>query len=276
MTDSLRSYVRWEGELRTGRPLGTIVRAELRRIRTNSWAILAAGGGLAWALASTIQLYQFRDAGDAVHAMAGFTAMLDQLRWFILATAAVLGTPALLEDARLGALELYLSRPLTRWTHLLGKALAVTVVCLAIYAIAIAAYTLAAYALFDEQPDGWTYAPLTGFLYGALWSMLASGAALAVSCLTRNARAAAAGFFGGAVALHLATADVLPRLTDNDAVSILSPFKAHEAIQSWLFQGIEPLAFPPWWGLTEILALAAVAWIIVALRHPRLPGADDA
>lgn len=276
MTESVRGYQHWDGTLRSGRPIGTIMQAELRRLRTNSWAILTAGGGLAWALASTIQLYQFRDAGDAVHDIAGFTAMLDQLRWFILATAAVLGTPALLEDARLGALELYLSRPLTRWDHVLGKALAVLLVCIGIYGVSIALYTIAAYALFDQQPAGWAWAPATGFLYGALWSILAAGAALAVSCLTRNARAAAAGFFGGAVAIHIASADVLPRLTDNEAVSILSPFSAHAAIQPWLFQGIDAGAFPPWWGLTEILALAVVAWAIVALRHPRLPGVEDA
>ena len=276
MTQTKRGYEHWDGQLRQGAVLGTIVRADLRRLPNNPWAIVAAGGGLAWALASTIQLYQFRAAGDATHDIAGFTAMLDQLRWFVLATAAVIGTPALLEDARLGALELYLSRPMTRWDHLLGKAMAVVAVCFSMYALAIAAYTLAAYGLFDEHPAGWTWAPLTGLAYGALWALLAAGVALAVSCLSRNARAAAAGFFGGAVALHVATADVLPRLTDNEAVAILSPFKAHEAIQSWLFEGIEPLAFPPWWGLAEVLAIAAVAWAIVALRHPRLPGVDDA
>lgn len=276
MTEARQGYTHWEGTRRAGRPIGTVIQAELRRIPRNTWAILAAGGGLAWALASTIELYQFRNSGDAVHDIAGFTAMLDQLRWFILATAAVLGIPALREDARLGALELYLSRPMTRWDHVLAKASAVLVVCIGMYALAIAGYTLAAYVFFQEHPVGWALAPLSGLLYGLLWSLMAVGAALAVSCLARNSRAASAGFFGAIVALHIASANVLPRLTDNEAVSILSPFKAHEAIQSWLFKGVEASVFPAWWGLVEILALAIAAWIIVASRHPRLPGADDA
>ncbi|MHB1260199.1 MAG: ABC transporter permease [Thermoplasmatota archaeon] len=275
MTEGTAAYQRWPGALSTGSRVFAVAGDEVRRLRTNNWGFLAVGAGLAWGVASAVELYQVRDAGDP-HTLEYFLAMLDQLLWFVLAAAAVVGAPSILEDARRGALELYLSRPVTRWEYLAGKALALLGLCMAIFAGSILIYTVAAYGLFDEQPKGWTWAPVAGLAYGALWSLLAVGAALGISCMARNGRAAAILLFGGAVVLHVTAANVLPQLTETAWLSIFSPFNAMAGVTPWLWPSAEfSSEFPPWWGLTEVLALAAVGWALVAWRHPRVRGEDS-
>lgn len=178
----------------------------------------------------------------------------------------------LLEDARRGALELYLSRPVTRLHHLAGKALALLALCLTMFVVPILLYTLGTYVFFDEQPDGWTTAPWAALPYALLWSVAVSGLALGVSCLARNGRAAALLLIGGAVALHVIAATLLPNLTEATWPTILSPFSAMQAIQPWLWPSVEAGEFPAWWGLAEVLALAALGWGLVARFHPRLRG----
>lgn len=274
MTEGAAAYQRWPGTLSTKSRVFAVAGDEMRRLRTNNWGFLAVGAGLGWGIASAVELYQFRDAG-VPHALEGFLAMLDQLLWFVLAAAAVVGAPTILEDARRGALELYLSRPVTRWEYLAGKALALLALCMTIFAGSILIYTIAAYGFFDEQPKGWTWAPVAGLAYGALWSLLAVGAALGISCVARNGRAAAILLFGGAVVLHVTAANVLPQLTEADWLSIFSPFNAMAGVRPWLWQSADYTSeFPPWWGLTEVLALAASGWALVAWRHPRVKGED--
>lgn len=268
----VEGYVPWPGQLTRTSRIGIVAWDELRRLRTNTWGVLAVGAGLAWGLASIIELYQLRDAGNPAHAISGFLAMLDQLRWFVLAAVAVVGASALLEDARLGALELYLSRPLTRGDHLAGKALALVVICLGMFALPILAYTVTSYAFFDEHPNGWMWAPLSGLAYGLLWSLMVAGLALGVSCVARSGRTAALLLFGGAVVVHVTAVNVLPQLTESSWLAIFSPFNAMEATQPWLWDVPAKGDFPPWWGLAEILALAATGWALVAWRHPRLRG----
>lgn len=272
MTEAPRGYTRWEGKPVDSSRIGIIAGDELRRVRTNTWSFLAAGAGIAWGIASTIELYQVKQAGDATHDVQGFLAMLGQLQWFVLVAAALIGTPMLLEDARRGALELYLSRPVTRFQHLAGKATALLALCMTMFVVPIAMYVLGAYVFFDEQPDGWTAAPWISLGYAFVWSVMASGLALGVSCLARNGRAAALVLIGGAVVLHVTATTLLPNLTEATWPTILSPFNAMQATQTWIWSEAETGDFPAWWGLAEVLGLAALGWLLVAWFHPRLRG----
>jgi ABC-type transport system involved in multi-copper enzyme maturation permease subunit len=276
VTEGTAAYVRWNGTLATGTRLWAVAGDELRRLRTNSWGFFVVAAGLTWGIASAVQLYQFRNAGDA-HNLDAFVAMMNQLLWFVLAAAAVIGAPSILDDARRGALELYMARPLTRWEYLGGKAVALLGLCMSMFAGSILIYTVAAYGFFDQQPDGWTWAPLAGLAFGALWSLLAVGAALGISCVARSGRAAAILLFGGAVVAHVTAGTVLPQLTESSWLSIFSPFNAMAGLTPWLWPNATLVAsdFPPWWGLTEILVLAAVGWALVAWRHPRVRGEDS-
>ncbi len=272
MTEAPRGYTEWVGTPSTSAPIGVIAADELRRVRNNVWTFLAVGAGVAWGVASTIELYQIKQAGAATHDLQGFLDMLGQLQWFTLVAAAIIGAPMLLEDARRGALELYLSRPVTRLQHLAGKALALTWLCLMVFLLPILLYAAGAYIFFDDQPEGWTAAPWVALPYVVLWSVAVCGLALGVSCLARSGRAASLLLIGGAVTLHIIATTLLPNLTESTWPAILSPFNAMQAIQPWLWPSIQADDFPAWWGLAEMLALAVVGWGLVARFHPRLRG----
>lgn len=271
LAEAVRGYQRWRGKASGGSRILTIMAEELARARRSSWTSLVALAGLAWGAASTIELYQFRNSG-APHAIDGFTAMLDQLRWFVLALAAVVGAPSLLEDHRRGALDLYLSRPLTRWDYLAGKALAVLALCFGVFVASIGAYTAASYVFYGTHPKGWAVAPLWALLYTFLWAFMVAGLALGVSAVARSGRAASILLFGSAVVLHVTATTILPQLTGTSWLGIFSPFQAHEAVKPWFWPDLPHGSFPPWWGLTEILALAVLGWGLVLWKHPRLRG----
>lgn len=272
MSEAPRGYQRWTGTLSPKSRVVVIAGDEVRRVAVNTWSLLAVGAGLAWGLASAIELYQIKQAGEATHDIAGFLDMLGQLQWFVVVAAALVGTPMLLEDARRGALELYLSRSVTRFQHVAGKAVALVALTALMFVVPILLYTLGAYVFFDQQPARWTTAPWAGVAYGLLWALFASGLALGMSCLARNSRAAALALIGALVVLHVTATNLLPGLTEATWPRILSPFNAMQAVQPWLWRQAPPGDFPAWWGLTEILALTALGWGLVWRHHPRLRG----
>lgn len=272
MTEGSRGYTAWVGTPSNSSPIAIIAADELRRVRASTWTFVAVAAGVGWGLASTIELFQLKQRGDVTHDLQGFLDMLGQLQWFALVAAAVIGAPMLLEDARRGALELYLSRPVNRLQHLAGKAIALFAVSLTIFAIPILLYTVGTYVFFDQQPAGWAAAPWTALPYALLWSVTVCGLALGVSCLARSGRAAALLLIGGAVTLHVIATSLLPDLTEATWPAILSPFNAMQSTQAWLWPSVSAGEFPAWWGLLEVLALAAVGWGLVARFHPRLRG----
>ena len=274
LAEAVRGYQRWQGQVSTKSRILTVAIDELARARRSTWTSLVALSGLAWGMASTVELYQFRNSGSP-HTIDSFAAMLDQLRWFVLGLAAVVGAPALLEDHRRGALELYLSRPLTKWDYLAGKALAVLALCFGVFVISIGAYTAASYVFYSSHPGGWLMAPLLGLLYAFVWVFMVAGLALGISCVAQGGRAASIIIFGSAVVLHVTATTILPQLTGTSWLGIFSPFQAHEAIKAWFWNSLPHGAFPPWWGLTEILAIAALGWGLVVWKHPRLRGEDQ-
>ena len=124
MPEGVRSYPRFDGALRARPAFGVIAMQEARRARLNLWSQYAFILIVAYTVVYLGTLYQASQrSGDLVHTMDNFLGFVNLLPWGALAVASVMTGPALLEDARHGALELYLSRAVTRADYLAGLSL---------------------------------------------------------------------------------------------------------------------------------------------------------
>ncbi len=278
MPEGVTPYPRWGGALATGERWSVVAAEELQRAFRNTWSFLAILAGLAWGLASVIEVAQLKETGITVHDPAGYVDMLQQLRLFALAVAVVVGAPTLLEDARRGALELYLTRNLTSRGYIMGKAAAVMGLTTLTMLGPVILYYIATLMFYDQHPDNWhATAVAYGALYSIAWCAMVTGLALGLSCISRSTRAAILILLGGFVGLHILVNDLLAALTNNEQLAVVSPFSAFDAMAPWLFKdAIEAPAFPALWGAVAWVALTVLGWTLVALRRPRVRGEEVA
>lgn len=272
MTTPVTGYPRWDGALSKTPRFWSIAAQEVRNALRDQWARTALIVGFGYALIVLATLYSVVQTRPSAHSREYFLDFLGLLRWAALAVAAVMAGPALLEDDRKGALELYLSRSVTRPQYLAGKLLAVLgLTFVTIFGPALL-YWGGTWLLADEHPAGWGWAPLGAAGYAAIWAIVVSGLGLGLSCVVRSSRAATLLLFGGLVVIHLVLANLLEFITRSETLQVMSPLNMLQAQQTWLFQMDAPFEFPWWWGLVGLGALAALGWTLVALRHPRLKG----
>lgn len=281
MPEGVLPYPRWEGTLTPKSRIPVVVGNELRIALRNYWSLAALALGIAWGFASIIEFYNAAETATGAHSYAGFLAMHEQLLWFALGVAAALGGPALLEDARLGAPDLYLARSVTRGEYLAGKVLALVGLTTAVIFIPALVFWASSYVFYDARPEGWALAIFSSLAFALLWGIVVSGLALGFSSVARSASGAALLLFGGfAVLAYLVDPPALVQrvatitaLTEDARWAILSPFAAMEAQQGWLFPVDAPHGFPYWWGLAYLGVLTLIGWGLLAWRHPRTRGA---
>jgi ABC-type transport system involved in multi-copper enzyme maturation permease subunit len=273
MPEGVHPYPRWNGTLLRRQPFGAMVGEVVRDAFQQRWSLLILLAAVAWGASSIIEVLQFRQEGFTEHRIEWYLSMLDQLRWFAVAAAAAIGAPAILDDARSGALELYFTRGVSPTVYVLAKAVAVTLLTTAVIVVPAIVYYGAVYALFDEHPAGWDTALAGGVAYGLLWGLVLSGLALGISAATRTARASVLLLLGVFAGLEVFVARLLGGLTGDARLQVLSPFKAFDQLQTWLF-AVEPEhAFPAWWGLVAVGALLVFGWALLAWRRPQVRGA---
>ncbi|MFA5862576.1 MAG: ABC transporter permease subunit [Candidatus Thermoplasmatota archaeon] len=274
MPDALTGYPRWQGEISKSPRFLTIARHEIRRATDDQWGRTAIYVAIGYAIISVGTLYAAR-SNPAATSMDAFLTYLALVRWTALGIAAVMVGPALLEDAQHGALELYLSRALNRRDYLLGKTLAVFGLTLVLTWIPALFYIGGSYLVVDKHPALWAWAPLGSLGYAAIWAFVVSGIGLGLSCVVRSARAATLILFGGIAILDIILTKLLEGITRDTKVDVISPLGDLQQQVVWLFPGSKaPYAFPWWWGLIALGAIAALGWGLVALRHPRLKGVE--
>jgi ABC-type transport system involved in multi-copper enzyme maturation permease subunit len=274
MPEGVLSYPRWRGELREGPAVFVVAGEEIRRAWNSTWTrtglILVAAYTVMY-LGSLFTAKQAR--GDAVHSMDNFLFFLHNIRWGALFLAAMMGGPALLEDRRRGALELYLSRAVTKADYLGGKILAVFgISTLAMVGPALLYFALS-FALFEQQPDNWLQAPLGGIVYGLMWGAMVGGLALGISCVARGSLGAALVLLGSFLIVEVVVSLLLAGITNSPLIRIASPFAAMTQQSSWLFGHPGGFAFPEWWGIALWGLLTVLGWALVAWKHPRMAGA---
>lgn len=274
MAEPVSGYPPWKGELSRTPRLITIAIEETRRTWNNQWARAAVTLAFAYAVISLGSLYTLKSR-PGVHSMDALVDFMGFLRWAGLGLAAVAAGPALLDDAQRGALELYLSRAVTRFDYLAGKILAVLGMTFAALAGPGLIYWLGSFLVFDDHPDlwGWAWAGILG--YALVWALVVTGVGLGLSCVARSSRAATLILFGAFAGLEILFGRILESITKSGEVQVMSPMgdMAQQAV--WLFPGTDaPHAFPWWWGLLALGALLLVGWGLVWWRHPRLKGVE--
>jgi ABC-type transport system involved in multi-copper enzyme maturation permease subunit len=274
MPEGVKPYPRWDGPLNTAPLILTVAGNEVRRAFVNFWSRLALVFIAAYTIMYLGQLYTLDQEGQNVHTMDNFVDFLNNLRWGVLVIAAVVGGPALLDDVRRGALELYLSRAVNHTEYLIGKIVALF--ALSVFGLFVPAviYALAALLFFKENPAGWSGAIPGAFLYSLILGTMISGLALGLSSISKSSRAATLLLIGSFAVLDLVVSNLLEAITDDPNLQILSPFAAFQQQSEWIFRGIDSGAeFPLFWGVIEIVGLTIVGWALLAWKHPRVRGA---
>lgn len=274
MPNAVTGYPRWQGEYSKSPRFLTIAWHEVRRAIDDQWGRTALYVAIGYAVLSVGLLFASRTNPNAA-SYDTLLAFIGIVRWAALGIAAVMVGPALLEDAQRGALELYLSRALDRRDYLLGKTLAVFGLTLAVTWLPALFFIGGSYIVVDTHPAGWGWTPLGTLGYAAIWAFVIAGVGLGLSCVVRSARAATLLLFGGLAILDIILTKLLEAITRDTQVDIISPLGDLQQQAVWLFPGAKaPYAFPWWWGLIVLAALAALGWGLVAVRHPRLKGVE--
>lgn len=276
MPEGVGAYPKWQGEL-SGPPTWIIICGqELRRAWDNAWARAAITLAAAYAVVWLGQLWTASNTSDPsrIHTTENFLRFLELLRWAALGVASVMAGSALLEDERRGALELYLSRAVTRADYLFGKLLAVFGLTFATLWIPTMVYFSVSFMLFDVRPEAWEWIPLKSLGYAALWAFVVTGLGLGLAAVTRSARAGTLLLFGGVFVVDVILSDLLSFMTKNDQFKVISPLAALTQQNSWLFGVDAAFKWPYWWGLVALGLYALLGWGLMLWRHPRLRGVD--
>lgn len=274
MAEAIRGYPRWEGELSRSPRMFIIAIREVQRVLKSNWAMGALLLAFSYGVVTAGNLYAGRES-FGVHTWANFLDFQELLCWAGLALAAVATGPALLEDARKGALELYHSRAATRFDYLAGKSLAIVGLAWAAVSGPALIYWAGTYLVFDEQPEAWAWAWAGILGFGLIWALVVTGLGLGLSSVARSSRAAAIILFGGIALLDILFGRVLTLITRAPEILVMSPLADMAQQATWLF----PAATPPyefewWWGAAALAGLIALGWGLVYWRHPRLKGVD--
>jgi len=276
MPEGVATYPRWYGTL-SGPPAWAVIAGqEIRKTWLGFWGRVVILLALGWSLVQVANLYTLTQgrSPSTIHTVDNFLSFLHLISWASLGVAAVMSGPALLEDARRGALELYLARSITTREYLAGKVVAVFGLSAAVFIACAAIYWLGAMMVVGTQPANWSTIILPAAAYGLVWALVVSGVGLGVSSVARSSVAAALLLFGGFAIGDLLVSDLFASVTNSDAAKLLSPFAAMEQQRTWLFSAKAPFNFPDWWGAVELLVLIGVGWALVAWKHPRIKGEE--
>lgn len=280
MTNAVSGYPRWQGELASSPRIWTIALQDARRAYNDQWVRSALILAFGWAVITLANLF----ASGSGLTVAVFLDFISSLRWAGIVVAAVMAGVALLDDHRRGALELYLSRSVTRWSYLGGKVVAILAMTfLTVFLPALLFYGLS-FLVVDPLPGGWPWVILGAAGYAAIWAFVIGGLGLGVSCVLRSSRAATIVLAGGFALIEVLVgepldfagerASVLSGITRSDIVRVGSPGSALKAQAEWLFN-IDPVYSWPWWyGAIALAIFAAIGWTLLYLRHPRLKGVE--
>ena len=195
---------------------------------------------------------------------ATFREFFDQQGFFVFVVAVYAGTGLIANDRRVNALQIYLSKPLTRVDYIAGK-LAVVMVFLALVTWAPALLLLVLQTMFTGslsfvREHAFLVPAIT--LFGFLYVLLASITVLALSSLSTSARYAGM-LYAGAVIFSEAVFQTLRGATGGTTLSWVS-FSASLAQVGDVIFRVEPRYDTPW-GVS-LLAIAMViavsAWVL--------------
>lgn len=272
MPEGVQGYPKWAGTLRSGPAFPVVIVEEIRRAWLGQWSRNAFYAPLFFAiLGLTTTRAQTSLAGPDVE---DFLLFLSFASYGGLGLALVIGGPALLDDSRKGALDLYLSRAVTRADYLAGKVLAVFLATFGATVAGGLAYWGLTFVLYDTRAAGWEWIPLGLLGFGAIWALLASSLTLGLAALFRSSAAATLAIGGAFFAFDILVSEILSGITRSETFQVLSPLANAKQIAAWLFKTDAPYSFPVWWSAIAVTVLVGIGVVLVAWKHPRLKGVE--
>ena len=203
---------------------------------------------------------------------ATFRDFFDQQGFFVFVVAVYAGAGLIASDRRVNALQIYLSKPLTRVEYIAGK-LAVVMVFLALVTWAPALLLLVLQTMFTGslsfvREHAFLIPAIT--LFGFLYVLLASITVLALSSLSTSARYAGM-LYAGAVIFSEAVFQTLRGATGGTSLSWVS-FSASLAQVGDVIFRVEPRYDTPW-GVS-LLAIAMVIAVSARVLARRVRGVE--
>jgi ABC-2 type transport system permease protein len=246
----------------------TTVRAEIRRRRVIALLLVA------WLpfLVRAVLLYAAANFQQATFLAATAQTFRDFLDWqniFVFFVTILIGSGLIAEDRRTNALQIYLSKPLTRFEYVTGK-LAVLGAFLVFVTWVPAMLLLLLQMMFSGstqflRENLYLFPAIT--LFCVVQVLVSSLAVLALSSLSRSRRFVAIQY-AGIIFFTQAMQQVLARATGSSFWALISPGATLDVLADAVFR-LTPTRATPVWAAAAVLAALVVAAIVVLERRVR-------
>jgi ABC-2 type transport system permease protein len=250
-----------------GRRWWVIARAGiLERLRERRFLALLL---FAWApfLFRAVQIYisaNFAQAGFLAPTAATFREFLDQQSLFVFFVTIYIGAGLIANDRRANALQIYLSKPLTRLEYITGK-----LVTLLVFLVGVTFLPAVMLLLLQMMFAGsvaflrenlFLFPAIT--LFSVIQVLLSAFAMLALSSLSKSRRFVAI-MYAGIVLFTAAMYQVVAAITGSRAWAWISPEDTLDIIADAIFRVPNRPALPlPLALLTVAVAIGAAIWIL--------------
>ncbi len=223
----------------------------------------------AWApfLVRAVQIYvaaNFSQAGILAATAETFREFLDQQSIFVFIVTAYVGSGLIANDRRANALQIYLSKPLTRLEYITGKL--VTLVVFLIAVTFVPAILLLLLQMMFAGSAAFIRANLFLIpaitLFSLIQVLLSAFTMLALSSLSRSRRFVAM-MYAGIIFFTAAMYQALSAITGSRAWAWISPEDTLDIIANAIFRvpGLPPLPVPMALA-TVVVLIAASIWIL--------------
>jgi ABC-2 type transport system permease protein len=265
-----QGYRRYEGHrLPFGRAWTVIARAHIRpMLRQRRFVALLL---FAWMpfVVRAVQMYVAANFAQATFLAATadtFREFLDQQSIFVFLVS--IGLAGLIaDDRRANALQVYLSKPLTRFEYIAGK-LAVLLLFLLGITLVPAIMLLLLQAMFAGSM-AFVRANLflvpAIVLFALVQSLLSAFALLALSSLSKSRRFVAI-MYAGIVFFTAALYQALRQITFSRAWAFISPEDTLDVIAAGVFRSAGTPSIPVWAAFLDVAVIMAVAIFVLERR----------
>ena len=266
-----QGYRRYEGTRRSRGAWWVIARAAIRsEIRQRRVIGLLL---LAWApfLVRAVLIYVAANIGEAPPVLRvtprTFREFLDWQNVFVFFVAILIGAPLIADDRRANALQIYLSKPLTRVEYLAGK-LTVLAAFLGFVTWVPAMLLVLLQVLFTGSLDFlranlFIVPAIT--LFAVVQILVSSSTMLALSSLSSNRRFVAM-MYAGVIFFTSAVNRALGRMTRSTSWAWISPRDTLDVLADAMFRISRPRAIPVYLAVLVVAALIAASMLVLERR----------
>jgi ABC-2 type transport system permease protein len=226
----------------------------------------------AWApfIVRAVQIYvaaNFTQAGFLAPTPETFREFLDQQSIFVFIVTAYVGSGLIANDRRANALQIYLSKPLTRLEYITGK-----LVTLAVFLVAVTFVPAILLLLLQMMFAGsaafmranlFLIPAIT--LFSLIQVLLSASTMLALSSLSRSRRFVAM-MYAGIIFFSAAMYQALSAITGSRAWAWMSPEDTLDIIANAIFRIPDPAPMPVAGAVLAVVVLIAASFWILERR----------